>query len=289
LDDHEIMDNFGSSPEHADERYAALREGAIDAYYDYQARRTLREHDGQRPRAFYHGFEYGTVGVFVMDLRSERHAEREEISVYSDRQLTSLQEFLERCASKHVLFVVLSVPILHVPDWLAKLGIAFASRDGDLQDRWSNPRAQKSRNRFLAVIREHQRRHPSQRTVLLGGDVHVGVAARLRWGDGIRDTYQLVSSAVSNVSEFNLRRIVEAMPSIDAEVGDEGFSFTGELLQDGRAEHGSAHANPYGELNCSIVEIERVSESESTVRLLLLGSGNDDAPEPLVVFDSGRL
>lgn len=288
LDDHEILDNFGSSPAHTEQEYAALKQGALDAFYDYQAQRTLQADNGERPPAFYHGFEYGTVGVFVMDLRSERHVVGEKICVYSDRQLASLQKFLARCSDKHVVFLVLSVPILHVPDWLATLGITFASNDGDLQDRWSNPQAHESRNRLLALIRDHQRSHPNQRIVLLGGDVHVGAAARFHWGDGIRDTYQLVSSAVSNVSEFNLRRIAEVMPNIDTDVGDD-FSFSGQLLPDMGKENESAHCNPYGDLNCGVVLVERIGEAESTVRLLLLGCSDENSAAPQVVFDSGAL
>jgi alkaline phosphatase D len=253
------------------------------------------EAGGTRPGAFYHGLEYGTVGVYLMDLRSERQATEEQIQVYSDQQFAALEGFLHGCADKHVVLIVLSVPLLHVPDWLAKVGIKFGSRDGDLEDRWSNPKAHRSRNRLLLLIREHQRRHPAQRVVILGGDVHVGLAARLEWGEGIRDSYELVSSAVSNVSAFNLRRIVDPLPDLETEVGEDGdgeFVFKGSLLRaKGAADSPGepASSNPCGELNCGLVEVERVSSSESTVRLLLLGPGDDDSKGPSTVFDSGPL
>jgi len=35
-DDHELFDNFGAAPELASAEYAALRQGALDASFDYQ-------------------------------------------------------------------------------------------------------------------------------------------------------------------------------------------------------------------------------------------------------------
>ncbi len=287
LDDHEIIDNFGSSPDHAGPRYRALFDGALDAFYDYQGQRVLPASGDRRPAAFYHDFEYGTVGGFIMDLRSERRATDDEIRVYSDEQLDALSAFLARNSDKHVILLVLSVPILHVPDWLAQVGSAFSSSDGDLEDRWSNPKAMRDRDRLLRAIRTHQSKHTRQRMVLLGGDVHVGLAGRFTWGEGVPDCYQLVSSAVSNASEFDIRRIVEKLPDVSPVVGEGDWCFEARLL-DSCAEAKDA-SNPYGKLNCGVVEVERISADESTVRLLLLGSSDDDPPRVRVVFDSGRL
>ena len=291
LDDHEIIDNFGSNLDHASRAYHALKQGALDAFYDYQASRVLPLTKDERPAAFYHSFVYGPLGVFVMDLRSERHATEDEIRVYSDAQLESLERFLSQSADKHVVCLVLSVPILHVPDWLAQAGITFSSPDGDLEDRWSNPKSVKSRDRLLQVVFEHQRRHPKQRFVILGGDVHVGVLGRLKWGQGVRDTYQLVSSAISNTSEWSTRRFFEAMPDLKPVMGHDGFHFQGELLPARDASSGAPapSSNPYGQLNCGIVQVERISAEESTVRLLLVGHTKGTPPTSKVVFDSGPL
>ncbi len=51
LDDHEIVDNFGTPPEHSEPAFQNLRAGALDAFYDYQGARALQRQDGaRRPR-----------------------------------------------------------------------------------------------------------------------------------------------------------------------------------------------------------------------------------------------
>jgi alkaline phosphatase D len=291
LDDHEIVDNFGTPTEHSEPRYKNLRAGALDAFYDYQGARGLARQNGARPEAFYQSFEYGTVAAFVMDLRSERRVVSEQIEVCSEAQWQALLAFLGQHRDKHVLFIGLSVPLLHVPDWLATTGTALGADDGDVADRWTNPKMQASRDRLLHLIREHQHDNPRQRLVLLGGDVHVGAASRFAWSDDMRDSYQLIASALSNREGFLLRGLVELIPKIGAVIGHDGTAdFSGELL--GAAKNHACDgdpSNPYGKLNVGVIEVERISADESSVRLLLLGCEDEGEPKVKVVFDSGRL
>ncbi|MCA8971206.1 MAG: alkaline phosphatase D family protein, partial [Planctomycetes bacterium] len=70
-DDHDVIDNFGSSAEHDGRKWKQVREGALAAFCDYQASRM-----GSEPRDMANGyhfeFEHGPVGGFAMDLRSCR-------------------------------------------------------------------------------------------------------------------------------------------------------------------------------------------------------------------------
>jgi alkaline phosphatase D len=290
-DDHELIDNFGTAVDHSQPSWDNLRNGALDAVYDYQAARALAREHGQRPDAFYQSFEYGTVAGFLMDLRSERRAYEDRIEVCSEAQWRALDDFLARQADKHVLFLGLSVPLLHVPDWLATAGMVIADCDGDLADRWTNPKMAESRDRLLHTIHEHQSRHPGQRLVLLGGDVHVGAVSRFAWSDDARDTYQLIASALSNREGFLVRNLVELIPSIGAVVGHDGNAdFEGELLQPGsECTADGGPFNPYGKLNVGLIEVERRSAQESTVRLMLLGCSDDGPAQAKVIFDSGPL
>lgn len=291
LDDHEIVDNFGTAAEHSEPRFENLRAGALDAFYDYQASRGLPLVGGARPRAFHQRFEYGTVAAFLMDLRSERRTLGERIEVCGEEQWRALEAFFSESRDKHVLFLGLSVPLLHVPDWLATTGTALGEADGDLADRWTNPKMHDTRDRLLHLIHAHQQQNPRQRLVLLGGDVHVGAVSRMVWSDETRDTYQLIASALSNREGFLLRGLAELIPKIGAVIGhDEGVNFSGELLS-APAEHACDEEplNPYGKLNVGIVEIERLSSEESSVRLVLVGCDDDARAQPRVVFDSGRL
>jgi alkaline phosphatase D len=291
LDDHEIVDNFGTAVEHSSPRYENLRAGALDAFYDYQGARGLRRQGEDRPGAFYQSFEYGTVAAFIMDLRSERRAEEEHIEVCSETQWQALADFFKTNREKHVLFLGLSVPLLHVPDWLATTGAALAEADGDVADRWTNPKMETSRDRLFHLIREHQEKNPQQRLVLLGGDVHVGAVSRFAWSDETRDTYQIIASALSNTEGFFLRGLIELIPHIGAVIGHDGSAdFSGELLDPAPNHAGDDKpANPYGKLNVGVIEVERISDRESTVRLMLVGCEDDGDPQTKVVFDSGPL
>ncbi|HTV24191.1 MAG TPA: alkaline phosphatase D family protein [Polyangiaceae bacterium] len=292
LDDHEIVDNFGTSVEHAEPHYENLRQGALDAFYDYQASRALGREHGRRPDAFYQSFAYGSVAAFLMDLRSERRAGAERIDVCSERQWQALADFFAQNRDKHVLFLALSVPLLHVPDWLATAGTLVTDSDGDVADRWTNPKMAESRDRLLRAIHEHQSHNPQQRLVLLGGDVHVGAVSRFAWSDDARDTYQLIASALSNRDGFLVRNLVELVPRIGAVVGHDGNAdFEGELLPPGPDSQSEGTAcNPFGKLNVGLIEVERQSSHESSVRLKLLGVSEDDGPpRTKVMFDSGRL
>lgn len=291
LDDHEIVDNFGTALEHSEQPWENLRSGALDAFYDYQAARALPLVHGRRPDAFYQSFEYGSVAAFLMDLRSERRATADRIEVCSEAQWRALADFLARQRDKHVLFLGLSVPLLHVPDWLATAGALVSDSDGDVADRWTNPKMEHGRDRLLHAIHEHQRQNPQQRLVLLGGDVHVGAVSRFAWSDDARDTYQLIASALSNREGFLMRNLVELIPQIGAVVGHDGDAdFEGELLAPG-ADCGTdgGPCNPYGKLNVGLVEVERLSARESSVRLMLLGCDGDGPARVKVVFDSGKL
>lgn len=282
-DDHEIVDNFGTSPEHAAPAYRNLVAGAFDALYDYQAARVLGRQQ-PRPAAFYHQFEYGPLAVFVMDLRSERSASEEEICIFSPKQAEALAGFLNEHQAAHVVAVVLSVPLVHVPDWLAGIGVSVASPDGDLADRWSNPKARASRDQLLTLLREHQRRCPKQRLLILGGDVHVGFVSRLDWGEGIRNSYQLVSSALSNVEGFPLRRLIESFQNHpEVQLGDE-VPLWARLLE---TDDQNMRSNPYGGLNLGLIEVERVASDESAVRLSLVGA--DEQGDLVRVFESDWL
>lgn len=287
-DDHEIVDNFGSAPEHRSSKYEAIAQGAFDAYFDYQASRTLGPR-GTRVRGFESSFDYGSLATFVLDLRSERTATEEEIEILSDRQLLKLTQFLAAHHSSHVLCIVTSVPFLHVPDWFVHVGVKFASSDGDIADRWSHPKARRSRNALLRVLREHQRSCPRQRLVFLGGDVHIGMVGKLDWGPGITPSYQLVSSAFSNAKAAPTRALVKvANHRTPLSIAEEGVALEATFLEN-KLDDDHDTNNPYGGLNMGIVEVERLTDTESTVRLLLVGCSEDGPPEGKVIFDSGRL
>lgn len=71
IEDHEIVDNFGSAPAHATPRFAALRQGALEAAFDDQLARSFGRVD-DRPDHFAHGFHHGPISVYNLEPRSEK-------------------------------------------------------------------------------------------------------------------------------------------------------------------------------------------------------------------------
>ena len=59
-------------PKHSGTSYHNIMpRSASDAYFDYQASSILPSMK-RMPRSFHYHFSYGNIGVFVMDIRSER-------------------------------------------------------------------------------------------------------------------------------------------------------------------------------------------------------------------------
>lgn len=283
LDDHEVRDNFGTSPEHASKAWAELREGALDAFYDYQGSRVVPADGTARPPSFHYGFAYGPVAIFVADLRSQRVADDAAVHVFHAEQLASLARFLDAHAKHPVLCVVVTVPIVHIESWMAGVVAACNGRSSDAADRWSHPRMLADRDLFLRMLKDHQRANPEQRLVLLGGDIHVGSAFRLEWSDGGPPTYQLTASALSHLQGRATRWIAEKLPRATQKVAmHDGLTADVDLV----APANGAARNPYGGLNLGIVEVEWGERCGLRFKLVTAKAETD---QPETVFESALL
>ncbi len=283
LDDHEVVDNWGSAEVHGTERWRSFRQGAFRAYADYQGSR-VRDTQVTPPDDFDYEIELADTATYVMDLRSNRCV-GEQAQLISPAQHDAFVAFLSRHAGKAVIFVVLSVPPLHLPRGLVRVAAAVTPDGEDFSDRWSSRGHARDRDRVLATLHDHQRNNPHQRMVLLCGDIHIGCLHRIQWSDGIPDLYQFISSGITHdpgrfiqtvsaaVMRANRRAIVDAgdRPTLTARL---------RLL---RGEAG-ARRNPCGRLNVGIVETRRSSPTAPpTLRFLLY---SHDGPRPRCVYRS---
>lgn len=261
LDDHDIVDNFGTAPEHSTERWRALREGALDAYHDYQGSRFL-EARGPHASAV---FDLGRIRVIQLDIRSERRHVDGHVQVF-DQAEAFLDRALREGADASVLCIAIPVPIAHVPDWLIDHARTLEGPDGDAADRWSAAPMRRARDRFLARIRAHQAAHPGQRVLFLSGDTHAGAIGQIAWADGTPPALQLVSSAISNAQAPWVRLLSETAPSFVHRLEDaSGASYgTVSLLE-------AAGTNPFGRLNLGLVEVA-YEDGRDRVRLTLVGA-----------------
>jgi phosphodiesterase/alkaline phosphatase D-like protein len=281
-DDHEIVNDWGAKQVHQQPPWRRIFEGARGAFVDYQASRTLAL-GATWPAAFHHAFVWGAAATFVMDLSSQRTVTGREAQVYGSEQLTALSTFLAAQRTRPVVFVVLPVPLVYLPDWIVALGERVPGQGARFATRWNAALNRPARDRLLAVLHAHQRAAPGQKLVLLSGDVHQGAAVALQWPDGLR-TYQFVSSPVTNASrewlEWLARPLAFAMHRV--RYGPERVRI--ERLEGSHP----GQQNPCNRLNVGVVYVEDGSPG-MTVRLELVTYDERMPGGARVAYNSGPL
>ena len=287
LDDHEIADDWGAKKVHATAKFRNVRNGAREAYFDYQGSRVM-ERRKKLPSSFHYSFTYGNVGIFVFDLRSQRKAGR-KWRLYNPSQLRDFEIFLANNQDKRVLLIMVSVPVVHLPEWLSDLGAGLSGHKIDFPDHWSYKKNRPDRNNFLKLIHSHQVNNPKQRVILVSGDVHIGCAFKIQWeGRDKRPVlYQFTSSAISN-----------RMKKLETEVAGFVTGLTGKIKCSNRLRaktslleskyRSSNDLNPFGGLNLGIIEIQDVGD-ESQVTLKLIGYPEGGRDKHVEFFISKKL
>lgn len=277
LDDHELVDNWGSHPNHSTPQWAAFSRGARAAYYDYQHQR-VAEVAGPPPEDFDYSIDFGDCGVHVIDLRSRRRVGEDERS-FSDRQEQRFLSWLEANRSRQALFVVLSVPPVHLPRWVARLGRRITPAGEDFSDRWTTVGHLQGRNRLLRHLHRHQERCPGQRLVIISGDIHIGCVHEIRWHDGSRPLVQLISSGITH----HVGRLVQEGSKLSIRwkrrLFMDGTEAAGIRLLPGIPGH---RHNPYGKLNLGIVECRHFDDA-THMRFKLYGHSGSS---PVCVYQS---
>jgi alkaline phosphatase D len=279
VDDHEIVDNWGSAEEHREAKWQAFRNGAFAAYRDYQAA-LVCEGGGDPAKPLDYQMALADTATYVMDLRSNRRV-GEGPRVVAPEQLASFERFLERHTEQRVLFVVLSVPAIHLPRLLTRTAAALTPDGEDFSDRWSSRGHSGDRDRLLKRIHRHQEQYPDQRIVLLSGDIHIGCLHELSWDDGRPNLYQFISSGITH----DTGRFIQTLSSLimrakrKVTAPDSPNLYVRLLRGDG-----PARDNPCGRLNFGIVEFERRSgEAATSMRFYLY---THDGDEPLCQYRS---
>jgi alkaline phosphatase D len=275
LDDHELIDNYGTHPVHSSPEWAALSAGAFDAFHDYQA---LRHHDRPRPDSFPTRFEWGPAAGLVLDLRSQRRVEGDRIHLFGEDQWAAFDRFLTEEKDRPVLIIG-----LHVPEWVVAVGAVLAPWGSGVHDRWSHPCARPDRDRLVHRLLEHRRTAPNQQVILVSGDVHVGAVSEITFDEGL-PILQVVSSAMSNLERETLRRGSATMADLSPDfVTDGGIRVAAKLLS---GSDGSD--NPYPHLNAGIISFRREGE-RWRVRVRLIGHDENEPERTGTVYDSGEL
>jgi len=285
LDDHEIVDNWGTDPAHLGEAWQKVVRAARRSFLHYQGGHQ-RPITDELPPSFHHAFRWGDTATFVTDMRSRRRTSDDGSVVLGDAQLEDLERFLQESSDARVVFVVLTVPIMHLPESLTDLGATITGAGSDFEDRWEWGPNTLDRDHLLELLREHQRRHPDQRMVMLSGDIHVGCALELEWDDeGVPPIHQLVSSAVTNVLERPMGLAVKLATMLVPKVELEGHTLEGRFLK----AVGKDQRNPLADLNVGIVDVIPDGDRTRLRFRLLTHPDDDESTDAVVGFDSGEL
>ena len=286
MDDHEIKNSWGTNQEHSGPRYRNILRGALDAYFDYQASSVLPPMT-RMPSSFHYHFSYGNIGIFVMDIRSERFTNSRN-QMYSEVQLNDLRQFLLNNGHKKALFIVASVPVVFVPGGLADIGARL--KPTTFHDHWSHGRNIPARDALLSLLHTHQQTHPKQRVAIISGDVHIGNAFVIRWRGGNNPRlYQFTSSAItareSRTDHFLTSVAPRLVSSIDCRTRSGGLC-SGEVSHLPAAKGASSH-NPFVGLNLGLIEVQRYGDV-SNLKFKLIGY-HPKEERPVTFFESGWL
>lgn len=278
-DDHEIVDNWGSQDVHEEPRWRSVLEASRRACFNYQLARVLPPADSL-PETFDYQFDYGNLSFYVLDLRTKRRGGDDGRAV-TDSQFEDLVGFLQARADRPVVFLVLSVPLVHLPRAIARAGRILARSNEDFSDRWGTLGHLRDRDRLLDTLRRHCEENPRQRVVLLSGDIHIGCVHELAWEGGTTVVHQVVSSAITNEANPLLRWASERAMRMNRFVETPDGTRARVHLMDGRA---GRTRNPYRKLNFALVEVE-TEEAPDRVRLRFTLHGHDSADAPAFESD----
>lgn len=292
MDDHDIKNSWGTRREHSCPGFSNIYKGALNAYYDYQASRVLPRMPGL-PGSFHYHFSYGNIGIFVMDLRSGRFSlSQRETRIFGTKQLDDLRKFLADNAHKKVLFIVTSVPVFFVPEWMARYGPNFKA--DTFEDHWSHPNNIPDRDAFLKVLHAHRQANPNQVVAILSGDVHIGNACSIDM-QGLKSPglYQFTSSPITVNESSSTKLKVKIAPVLDTTI-NAGFDFPcgpyGKRCS-GRVKHlpgvSGASRNPFIDMNIGLIEIQRNGDI-SKVKFKLVGY-HPTEDRPITYFESNWL
>jgi alkaline phosphatase D len=289
MDDHEIMNSWGTQPGHSAHPFPTILKGALGAYFDYQASSVLpRMPSG----SFHYNFSYGNIGVFVMDIRSERFSNNSGAQMFSMNQLNDLRQFLNNNANKKVLLIVSSVPVFFVPEGLADYGGRV--KPTTFQDHWSHPKNIPYRDALLNLLYAHRLKHPNQVVAIASGDVHIGHASAVHV-EGLRQPwlYEFTSSPISVKESWGVKTKVRVAPRL-VTTSSSNFVFPcterGEMCP-GRVSRlpgvNGASQNPFVDMNIGLIEVQRQGDI-SKIKFKLIGA-HPTEERPVTYFESGWL
>ncbi|MGR3295948.1 MAG: alkaline phosphatase D family protein [Candidatus Bathyanammoxibius sp.] len=263
-DDHEITNGWGSSNKHAGEKEQEIFRVAKKVYEEFQhshnppALSHPRGHtltQGHTP--YYYAFRYGPAAFLFLDLRGNRRCWEKQL--LGPDQKAALEHWFEskEARDSKILFVISSVPMIHVRRWIAR---AISWIKTDIADQWSSKYYYKDRRFILKLLFDRYVEGGKRKAVVLGGDVHVGTVAKATDSLTGQSIYQFTSSPISN----------EAQPFFDRILTKFGNKFDFHLdEEDERTVHVEIEGKDkrFHERNFGIITVDFGSPLKATARM----------------------
>ena len=268
-DDHELWDNFGSTAAHRAPDRTPIIEAARRAYERYQ--RLGRPYGDGTPDFT---FRLGRIAALVLDIRAHRGPTSDGFQIFSDEQKAQLPSTLEALGDAPVLVIGLSVPFLSFPPAAIDLIGRLLPAGNNIQDRWAFADSRPDRAWLFERLLDHADRHPRQKLIIVGGDVHIGLVSELVRRDDRPPVWQLVSSAISN-TESRLVRTAVSTGSRLFKSPPHATRFQRARLASGVEGHAR---NPVIPQNVGFIEVQHRG-NDTDVRLSLMSGQADGTPE----------
>jgi len=241
LDDHEIVDGWGSStrqeiartklglgallhPTRAEQLVGNMFDAAKFVYEEYQH----AHNPDTAPGVYDYGFEAGFVKTYVLDMRSahditQPDGERLLGRAQFDRLAAWLAEPLGPCKA---VFIVSPVPVVHFRPEIVNSGLLqlplLGAKD-DLRDEWEHETNLTERTKLLELVSQFSAQHAVP-VVFLSGDVHMSASFEL-W-DRKRPTAHVYQLTTSGITYSGAARL-PAIPSLDAGVTHKNAPLSG--------------------------------------------------------------
>ncbi len=189
LDDHEITNNFDNDLNDNEQ----LLHAAMKVYYEFQHKHNPDTPDIQGSRRYHYDFEYSGVHFFVLDTRTNRESESNQI--IDPPQLLVLKHWLKQNKNK-LKFIITSIPFV---------GQVRKPK----KDKWCDTVFDQQRS----VILNHILDNDIKKTVFLTGDMHTAYYANMtiEKNNKTAEIHELMSSPINQITpNTSLKKKYEA-------------------------------------------------------------------------------
>lgn len=196
-DDHDFLNGWGSLPYELQNSpmYQLIGQIHLGLYLAFQLHSKPEEMVSSRipgTNGFSTYFDFGDVGLFNLDTRTERSS-ADGIIMSEQTYIAIEKTYREQCRNKkHVIFNI-SVPVFYphfsAANTLLRSMPGYQSLRSDLDDQWKADGHQEERERLVDLLLRLQREFKTRNTIV-SGDVHSAAVAKVYGPNERKDSWE---------------------------------------------------------------------------------------------------